>query len=297
MATACSVTLGVDTHKDLHVAVTLDQVGRRLGVASFGTDDAHHASLWAWASDFGPIIQAGVEGTGSFGYAGRLVGSVSEADLLIRQGYPRGATDASAVDAARYPNPLDKATGTRSRGDGRAGEHRSPWHPGRRRRPAGAAPRRQAAAGWWTRGARWPGRDRQRSAQGVPAARPGGGVEGRPRHRPRRSASPPARSRSRPATGWSACVARCSTAARSPRRSGRCRAWTVARPSVTVPKPPARRRSHEANVTTGEPMGVAGDIGEENPCRALTRSHGLQGRSGLFARLGERAVFIGSPRA
>ena len=68
MTTACSVTLGVDTHKHLHVAVALDQVGRRLGVASFGTDDAHHARLWAWASDFGPIIQAGVEGTGSFGY-------------------------------------------------------------------------------------------------------------------------------------------------------------------------------------------------------------------------------------
>jgi transposase len=68
MASACSVTLGVDTHKDLHVAVALDQVGRRLGVASFGTDDAHHPGLWAWASDFGSITQAGVGGTGSFGY-------------------------------------------------------------------------------------------------------------------------------------------------------------------------------------------------------------------------------------
>ena len=36
MASACSVTLGVDTHKDLHVAVALDEVGRRLGVAGFG---------------------------------------------------------------------------------------------------------------------------------------------------------------------------------------------------------------------------------------------------------------------
>jgi transposase len=68
MATTSSVTLGVDTHKDLHVAVTLDQVGRRLGVAAFPTDDAHHGSLWAWASGFGPLTQAGVEGTGSFGY-------------------------------------------------------------------------------------------------------------------------------------------------------------------------------------------------------------------------------------
>jgi transposase len=62
------VTLGVDTHKDLHVAAVLDQVGRRLGVASFATDDAHHGQLWDWASGFGLLAQAGGEGTGSFGY-------------------------------------------------------------------------------------------------------------------------------------------------------------------------------------------------------------------------------------
>jgi hypothetical protein len=30
------------------------------------------------------------------------VGIVSEADLLIKEGYPHGATDASPVDAARH---------------------------------------------------------------------------------------------------------------------------------------------------------------------------------------------------
>ena len=62
------VTLGVDTHKDTHVAVALDQLGRRLGIASFPTSDAHHQRLWDWATEFGVIEQAGVEGTGSFGY-------------------------------------------------------------------------------------------------------------------------------------------------------------------------------------------------------------------------------------
>jgi transposase len=65
---AIVVTLGVDTHKDLHVAAALDHLGRRLGVASFPTDDAHHRLLWDWANSFGPLTQAGVEGTGSFGY-------------------------------------------------------------------------------------------------------------------------------------------------------------------------------------------------------------------------------------
>src|SRR6266545_734842 len=46
--------------------------------------------------------------------SGRLVGIVSEADLLIKEGYPHGAPDASPVDAARYRKRLDKATGTRA---------------------------------------------------------------------------------------------------------------------------------------------------------------------------------------
>jgi transposase len=62
------ITLGADTHKDLHVAVALDQLGRRVGVASFPTDDAHHQVLWDWVNTFGRLTQAGVEGTGSYGY-------------------------------------------------------------------------------------------------------------------------------------------------------------------------------------------------------------------------------------
>lgn len=67
-ARSTTVTLGVDTHKDIHVAVALDQLGRRLGITSLPTDDAHHNVLWKWANDFGRLTQAGVEGTGSFGY-------------------------------------------------------------------------------------------------------------------------------------------------------------------------------------------------------------------------------------
>jgi CBS domain-containing protein len=46
--------------------------------------------------------------------AGRLVGIVSEADLLVKEGYPHGATDAGPGDAARDRRRLDKAAGTRA---------------------------------------------------------------------------------------------------------------------------------------------------------------------------------------
>jgi CBS-domain-containing membrane protein len=46
--------------------------------------------------------------------SGRLVGIVSEDDLLIKEGYPHGAADASPADVARYRKRLDKAAGTRA---------------------------------------------------------------------------------------------------------------------------------------------------------------------------------------
>jgi transposase len=61
------VTVGVDTHTDQHVAVALDQFGRRLGTRSVPTTPAGFAVLLAWARDFGGIEQIGIEGTGSYG--------------------------------------------------------------------------------------------------------------------------------------------------------------------------------------------------------------------------------------
>jgi len=131
MATACSVTLGVDTHKDLHVAVTLDQVGRRLGVATFGTDDAHHARLWAWASDFGQIVQAGVEGTGSFGYrlaqfltgSGVQVFEVNRPNRVTRR--RRGKSDPVDAEAAARAVLAGDATATPKDRSGPAGQLRA----------------------------------------------------------------------------------------------------------------------------------------------------------------------------
>ncbi len=60
--------LGIDTHKDVHVAVLLDRLGRHLATAAFATTDAANTQLVAWTRRYGRVTTAGVEGTGSYGY-------------------------------------------------------------------------------------------------------------------------------------------------------------------------------------------------------------------------------------
>jgi transposase len=62
-----TVTGGVDTHADAHVAAALDHIGGLLGVESFATTPAGYARLLAWLRSFGPVGLVGVEGTGSYG--------------------------------------------------------------------------------------------------------------------------------------------------------------------------------------------------------------------------------------
>jgi CBS domain-containing protein len=45
---------------------------------------------------------------------GRLVGIVSEADLLLKEGYPHGTSDADWADVIRYRQRLGRAAGTRA---------------------------------------------------------------------------------------------------------------------------------------------------------------------------------------
>ena len=64
---ARSITGGVDTHLDVHVAAALDERGALLGVESFATTASGYKLLLGWLSDFGPVELVGVEGTGSYG--------------------------------------------------------------------------------------------------------------------------------------------------------------------------------------------------------------------------------------
>jgi transposase len=61
------VTVGVDTHTDVHVPAVLDQAGRLLGTASFPATTRGYARLATWAESFGQVDKVGMEGTGSFG--------------------------------------------------------------------------------------------------------------------------------------------------------------------------------------------------------------------------------------
>jgi len=61
------LTIGIDTHAEVHVAVALDQMGRRLTTCSIPTTTTGHTALMSWANELGTIERIGMEGTGSYG--------------------------------------------------------------------------------------------------------------------------------------------------------------------------------------------------------------------------------------
>lgn len=61
------VTGGVDTHKEVHVAAAIDQLGRIMGTASFPTTQSGYRQLLSWLTKFGNLGKVGIEGTGAYG--------------------------------------------------------------------------------------------------------------------------------------------------------------------------------------------------------------------------------------
>jgi transposase len=95
------VLLGVDTHLDCHVAVALDELGRRLGELTMPTTTEGYESLLSWAERFGPVRRVGLEGTGS--YAAGLAQHLKErgVEVLEVERPPRGVT----LGARANPTP------------------------------------------------------------------------------------------------------------------------------------------------------------------------------------------------
>jgi transposase len=106
MITHGSSVLGIDTHKDTHVAVILDGLGRPQGTRLVPATDAGAAQLLAWSRGHGTPLTAGVEGTGSYGYqltralhaAGVTVLEVNRPDRANRR--RKGKSDPVDAEAA-----------------------------------------------------------------------------------------------------------------------------------------------------------------------------------------------------
>jgi transposase len=92
-----TVAIGVDTHKDVHVAVALDVLGAQLDSREIATTAAGYRSLLSWAEELG-LPAFAVEGAGSYGaglvrfLAGAGV-SVFECERPRRQERRRGKSD------------------------------------------------------------------------------------------------------------------------------------------------------------------------------------------------------------
>jgi transposase len=99
-APAVPVTVGVDTHLDVHVAAVVDQAGRLL-------DTRGYVGLVTWAERFGPVQRVGIEGTGTYGAGlarfvrayGLEVVEVDRPDRSMRR--RRGKSDPIDAQAAR----------------------------------------------------------------------------------------------------------------------------------------------------------------------------------------------------
>src|SRR5437667_6715900 len=103
-----TITGGVDTHADMHVAAALDPIGGLLGVQEFPATAGGYAGLLGWLGGFGTVALVGSEGTGSYGAglarhvtaAGIRVVEVDRSDRQDRR--RQGKSDPlDAVSAAR----------------------------------------------------------------------------------------------------------------------------------------------------------------------------------------------------
>lgn len=119
-----TIVLGVDTHKDSHVASVITVLGVLVATATFSTTTVGYRELLVWARSFGVLCRAGVEGTGSYGaalsrYLRRhdiAVVEVNRPDRAARRRH--GKTDTVDATAAAHAVLSGRATTIAKAGDG-----------------------------------------------------------------------------------------------------------------------------------------------------------------------------------
>ena len=117
------VIAGVDTHKDFHVVVVLDELGRKLDTETFPTTTRGYRDLTGWVTSFGEVLALGVEGTGSWGAGlcrhlrarGLNVIEVNQPDRHRRR---RGKSDRLDAEMAARAVLAGDATALPKAGDG-----------------------------------------------------------------------------------------------------------------------------------------------------------------------------------
>ncbi|MGP3968217.1 IS110 family transposase [Streptomyces sp. 6N223] len=120
------VVLGVDTHKDAHVAAVVCVTGKLIGSRSSPTTADGYQQLLDWVRSAGVVNRAGVECTGSYGAAlsrflrcnGLVVIEVNQPDKATRR--RRGKTDTIDAEAAAHAVLSGRATATAKLADGPA---------------------------------------------------------------------------------------------------------------------------------------------------------------------------------
>ena len=118
------VVVGVDTHKDVHVARAKNHLGRLLGEKSIPTTAAGYRSLLAWARSLGEVEAFGIEGTGSFG-AGLTRFLIEKGQTVLEVTRPNrqrrrrnGKSDPADADAAASAVLSGEASGLPKSGRG-----------------------------------------------------------------------------------------------------------------------------------------------------------------------------------
>jgi transposase len=61
------VTVGVDTHKQFHVAHAVDELGRPLGTHQIPAASHGYSAFVSWARSLGQLALVGIEGPGHYG--------------------------------------------------------------------------------------------------------------------------------------------------------------------------------------------------------------------------------------
>jgi len=124
VSTEVQLTVGVDTHADVHVAAALDHLGRLLATHSVPTTPEGYRDLVAWAGSLGTPERFGIEGTGSYGAGlarwlrgqGFEVVEVERPKRHDRRG--RGKSDVIDAEAAARAVQAGTATAQPKAGDG-----------------------------------------------------------------------------------------------------------------------------------------------------------------------------------